>query len=90
MPIASAADQDALGVEAVQDVAEALAFFADAVLIGDEQAVDEDRVRVDRLAAHLRDAVHVDLAAVEVGVEDRDAVGRPRRSLRAWSCASAA
>lgn len=35
-------DQDALGVEAVQDVAEALAFLTDAVAVGNEQAVDED------------------------------------------------
>ena len=60
----------------MQDVGEALAFFADAVGLWNEQAVDEDRVGVHRVAAHLRDAVHVDLATVQVGVEDRDAVGR--------------
>ena len=65
----------------MQDVGEALALLADAVLLGHEQAVDEDGVGVDRLAAHLRDAPHVDLGAVEVGVEDGDAVGRPRAVL---------
>ena len=78
------------GLRLCEDVAEALALLADAVLVGDEQAVDEDRVRIDRLAAHLGDPVDVDLRAVEVGVEDRDAVGRPRRSPRTWWCASAA
>ena len=61
--------QQPFGIQAVQDVAEALAFLADAVALGDEQAVDEDGVAVHRLAAHLRDAPHLDLAAVEVGVK---------------------
>ena len=35
---------------------------------------------VHRLAAHLGDAVDVDPGAIEVGVEDGDAVGGPRQS----------
>ena len=69
-------DQHALGVEAVQQIVEALAFLADAVLERHLQAVDEDLVGVDRLAAHLVDLGDLDLGAVEVGVEQRQAVGR--------------
>ena len=42
------------------------------------EVLDEDRVRIDRLAAHFRDQVDVDLAAVHVGVKNRHAVGRAR------------
>src|SRR5258708_11784649 len=69
-------DQDALGVEPMQQVVEALAFLADAVLERHLQAVDEDLVGVDRLAPHLIDLAHLDLGAVEVGVEQRQSVGR--------------
>ena len=68
-------DQDALGVHAVQDVLEALVFFADAVLGGHLQAVDEELVGVDALAAHLLDFAHLDLATVQVGVEQAQAFG---------------
>src|SRR3546814_14032958 len=63
------ADQDALGVEAVEDIGEALAFLADPVLFGNEQPIDEDRVRIHGLAAHFRDAMDVALAAIEFGLE---------------------
>src|ERR1700734_1652177 len=69
-------DQDALRIEAVEDVGEPLALLADPIFFGDEQAVNEDGVGIDRLAPHLRDALHVDLRAVEIGVEDGNAVGR--------------
>ena len=36
---------------------------------------------IDRLASHLGDQADLDLRAVEIGVEDRDAVGRPRAIL---------
>src|SRR3546814_4795633 len=52
--------QHALGIETVEDVGEALALLADPVLLGNEQAVDEDRIGVDRLAPHLRDEMDVD------------------------------
>ena len=74
-------NQDALGIEAVQDVGKALALLADPVGLRNEQAVDEDGIGIDRLAAHLRNAMNIDLGPVEVGVEDRDAVGRPRAIL---------
>src|SRR3546814_4190001 len=77
------ADQDALGVEAVEDIGEALAFLADPVLFGNEQPIDEDRVRIHGLAAHFRDEMDVDLAAIEIGIEDGDAVGGlDRKSTR--------
>ena len=69
-------DQHALGVEPVQQIVEALAFLADAVLERHLQAVDEHLVGVDRLAAHLVDLGDLDLGAVEVGVEQRQPVGR--------------
>ena len=69
-------DQHAFGVETVQDVAEALACFANQVLIGNEQVVDEHCIGVDRLAAHLGNALDFHPAAINVGIEHADAVGR--------------
>ena len=54
-------DQDALGIQAVQEYAEALAFLADAVFDRHLQAVDEEHVGVHRIAAHLVDLAHLDL-----------------------------
>src|SRR6185436_5243842 len=53
-------DQDALGIHAVQDRAEAVTLGADAVLLGHLEAVDEDHVRVDGVATHLVDRTHLD------------------------------
>ena len=46
-------DQDPLRVQPVQQIVEALAFLADPVLLRHRQAVEEDLVRIDRVAAHL-------------------------------------
>ena len=54
-------DQDALRVHAVQDVLEALALLADAILQRHRQAVEEQLVGVDRLAAHLVDHARLDV-----------------------------
>src|SRR3569832_616034 len=62
-------DQDARGIKTVEQIAEAFAFFADAVFIGHEQIVDEHRVRIHRGTTHLRDAAYLDLRAIERGVE---------------------
>ena len=70
------AHQHALGIQTVEDVAETLAFLADPVVLGDEQAIDEDGVGIDRVAAHFADAAHLDLFAVEVGVEQGHALRR--------------
>ena len=64
-------DQDALGIHAVQDVLEALALLADAIGLGHRQRVEEHLVRVDRVPAHLLDLAHLDVLAVEVGIEQR-------------------
>ncbi len=66
-------DQDALRVHAVQDVLEALALLADAVLFRHRVGVEEHLVRVDGVAPHLLDLPHFDLPAVEVGIEEREA-----------------
>src|SRR3546814_7224579 len=68
-------DLHALGIEAVQDDLEALAFLADAVCVGNEQVFDEKHVRIDRVTTHLVNQPHFDLAAVEVGVEQGQTVG---------------
>ncbi len=70
------ANQHALGVQPVQEVVEALALLADAILKRHLQAVDEHLVGVDRLAAHLVDLGDLDLGAVEIGVEERQPVRR--------------
>ena len=69
-------DQDALRVQAVEDIAKALALLADPIGFGDEQVIDEDRIGIDGLAAHLLDLADLDRGTVEIGIEDRDAVGR--------------
>ena len=58
-------DQDALGIEAVQDVVEALALLADAIGRRHRQFLDEQHVRIHRLAAHFLDLAHFDVAPVE-------------------------
>ena len=70
-------DKDALGVHPVQDVLEALAFLADAVFLRHRQRIEEHLIRVDRVAAHLLDLAHLDVAPVHVGIEKR----QPRRRL---------
>src|SRR5438552_18041806 len=74
-------DQDALGIEAVQNIGKALALLADPVGVRDKEPVDEDGIGIDRLAAHFRNSMHLDLRPLEVGVENRDAVGGPRTIL---------
>ncbi len=68
-------NQDALRVHAMQDVLEALALLADAVGLRDRHAIEEHLVGVDALAAELLDLAHLDMLAVEVSVEKREAIG---------------
>ena len=85
-------DEDSFGVEAVEDVFEAPALFADEVFLGDDEVVDEELVRVDGFAAHFVDFADFDAGAVEFGVEEAEAVCaffdvfegvvRARRSMR--------
>ena len=43
----------------MQDVLEAAPFLADEIRGGDLEAVEEELVRIDALAAHLLDLVHL-------------------------------
>ena len=67
-------DEDSFGVEAVEEVFEAPALFADEVGFGDFEVVDEELVGVDGFAAHFVDFADFDAAAVEFGVEQAEAV----------------
>ena len=69
-------DQDAFRIHAVQDVFEAAAFLAEAIFHRNFEILDEQFVGIDGLAAHLLDLVHRDAAAIEIGVEQAQAVGR--------------
>ena len=66
------AAMDALGIEPVQDVPEALAFLADQVLGRDLEVVDEHRVRF--VVDHVPDRAHVEAFALGVDQEDGHAV----------------
>ena len=82
--------EDTFRVEAVEDITEAAAFFADPAIHRHDEVVIEGLVRVDSVAAHLRDFTNLDRVTVEVGVEQRQTVGRLHAILdRAW-CVPAA
>src|SRR3546814_4485980 len=49
-------NKDPLGIEAVEYIFEAPALLADQILVGHKQVVDEDGIRVDRIAAKFGDA----------------------------------
>ncbi|MNX61053.1 hypothetical protein D3C86_919780 [compost metagenome] len=68
-------DQDAFRVQTVQDVFKPAAFFADAVGHRNAQAINEQHVRVHGLAAHFLDFAHLDLFAVQIGIEQGQALG---------------
>jgi hypothetical protein len=69
-------DQAALRVQAVEKIAKPPALVADPVAHGHPQAVVEDHVRVDRVAAHLRDLADLDMGRIQLGEEQRQALGR--------------
>ena len=69
-------DDDALGVEPVDQVVEALADLADDLVVTDREVVDEQLVGVERRPAELLDLPDGDVVAVEVGEEDRHPVER--------------
>ena len=66
-------EQHALGVEAVEDVAEALVLGADETPALDRQPVVGDLARRDRVAPDLRDRPDVDVVGIEVGEEEAEA-----------------
>ena len=71
------ADETPLGVHAVHDDLEALAFLADERVGGDLVVVEEDLVGVDGAAAHFLDAFHFEAwrGSVEVDAEHGEAFG---------------
>ena len=73
MPHASDGEQDALGVEAVEDVPEALVLRADQPPVLHRQPVVRDLARRDRVAPDLRDRPDVHVVAIEVGEEQTEA-----------------
>ena len=60
----------------MQDIFEAAPLFAEAIFERNFEILDEELVGIDRLAAHLLDLAHRDPAAVEIGIEQAQAVGR--------------
>ena len=62
-------DQNALRVHTVQNIFEAAAFLAKAILDRDFKIFHEQFVGVDSLAAHLLDLMNGDAAAIEIGIE---------------------
>src|SRR5689334_9395361 len=71
-------DHDALRVEAVEQAAKPLPYFADDVRIADDEVADEDFVRVDRVAPELRNLADLAAGTVEVREKERRAVERLR------------
>ena len=67
------AHQDALRIEPVQQILEALALLADTIVEGNRQAVDEDLVGIHRRTAHFLDFPHLHVVAVEIGIKERQA-----------------
>src|SRR6185295_1863626 len=67
-------DEDALGIETMQQVLEASALLSDAIGDRDLQAVDEDLVGIDRSPPHLRNLARFDEPAIHVRVEERESL----------------
>ncbi len=68
------AHHDALGIEGVDEVVEAVAHRAHHVRLGHLEVVDEDLVRVHGGPPELLDLAHRDGLAVELGEEERHAL----------------
>ena len=68
------ADDDALGVQRIEQMVEALADGADHVLIRHLQVLDEDLVGVHRRASELVDQAHRHRRPVQIGEEERHAL----------------
>ena len=69
-------DQDPLGVEAVEDVAETLALLTDATVDRHAQPVVADLARHHGVAAHLGDRGDVDRRVLQVDQQQGHALGR--------------
>src|SRR2546430_9532244 len=66
-------DKDALGVQAMQDVVETLAFLPDAVFQRNAQSIDKHLVGVHTFAAELLDLTNLDFGPIKVGIEEAQA-----------------
>src|SRR6266851_767712 len=69
-------NQNAFRIHAVQDVFEAAAFLAKAILKRNLKILDEQFVGVDGLAAHLLDFMNRNAATIEIGIEQAETVSR--------------
>src|SRR5262249_442055 len=69
-------DQDAFGIHAVKNVFEAAALLAETVFEWDFKIFKKQFVGIDGLAAHLLDIMDGNPAAVEIGIEEAQAMGR--------------
>jgi len=97
IPIPSAAIRIAFGLRPSRRVTKPRPFFADYIRRGDLQIVDKQHVGIDRMAAKLVQFTHLDRIAIEVGEEERHAIGlfgdlldcvvRVSRSIFLASCA---
>ncbi len=67
--------QNALGIQAIKQVFEALPFFANTVLVRNKKIVDEHGIGINRRAAMLWNAPYLDLALVQIGIEQGNAIG---------------
>jgi len=63
--------QDPLRIQPLQEIFETSALFPDQMLFRHFQAINEERVTLDRLTAHFRDRIGFDLAAIKIGIEER-------------------
>ena len=73
--------EDALGVQAVEQIAKAVAFFADAVGECHRQVVVAHFARCDGIATDLADRTNVDLGSLQIGQQQGHTVGTARTFL---------
>src|ERR1700730_2551816 len=62
-------NENALGIETVEDILEAAPFLADPIGIRDHEPVDEKLVAVDSLATHLFYFAHFYKPAIQLGIK---------------------
>ena len=74
-------NQHALGIEAVEDIPESLAFFSNPVFVRDEEVVDKHGIGINRVAAKLVNAANLHFRSVQIRVEQRHSRRRMGRIL---------
>ena len=73
-PNSFSGNQDTLRIQAMQDVAKALALLPNAVFNRHPQPIDKNLVGIDALASKLVDFAHLHFTAVEIGVKKGQAM----------------